>query len=294
MNEASRGVWGWAAALALLVSMGFSWRLLSLACSAGDPAGRFGRGRACSPRSAGRPEFAFGFRNVLADVAWLEAVQVAGNRKMTPAEYDRLYDLLNVVANFDPKFEMPYLLGRARPRRVAASRAESSAGSRAGQGAVPGRLALPLLHGVHALLLPRRRGGRGRGDGGGGAVAGEPGLPAGSRDPDAVGGEGTGGRAGRCWRRSSGRRATPRDGRCWSAGSGKSTVERDLQALERAVEKYREKTGAVPARSVRISSGRGSSRGSRWNPTAGATCSTPGGKVRSDRVAQRLRVFQKK
>jgi len=30
MNEASRGAWGWAAALALLVSTGFSWRLLHL------------------------------------------------------------------------------------------------------------------------------------------------------------------------------------------------------------------------------------------------------------------------
>ena len=30
---------------------------------------------------------------------------------MTPAEYDRLYALLNVEADLDPKFEMPYLLG---------------------------------------------------------------------------------------------------------------------------------------------------------------------------------------
>ena len=58
-----------------------------------------------------RPEFSFGFRNVLADVVWLEAVQSAGNRKMTRWDYDRLYEQLDVVANFDPKFEIPYLLG---------------------------------------------------------------------------------------------------------------------------------------------------------------------------------------
>src|SRR5450759_4578973 len=110
MNEALRGVWGWAAAFALLVSMGFSWRLLPL--GALPESGRQVRIAPGLFASVSRkPEFAFGFRNVLADVAWLEAVQVAGNLKMAPADYDRLYDLLNVEANFDPKFDIPYLLG---------------------------------------------------------------------------------------------------------------------------------------------------------------------------------------
>jgi len=30
---------------------------------------------------------------------------------MAFADYDRLYELLNVEANFDPKFDIPYLLG---------------------------------------------------------------------------------------------------------------------------------------------------------------------------------------
>jgi len=30
---------------------------------------------------------------------------------MTHWDYDRLYELLVVVSNFDPKFEIPYLLG---------------------------------------------------------------------------------------------------------------------------------------------------------------------------------------
>ena len=83
MNEASRGVWGWVSAFALLVSIGFSWRLL--------PVRSFPGNRAEGPERTGllaaisqRPEFAFGFRNVLADIAWLEAVQVAGNLEDDP------------------------------------------------------------------------------------------------------------------------------------------------------------------------------------------------------------------
>lgn len=57
------------------------------------------------------PAFAFGFRNFLGDLAWLQAVQVSGERKMTPAHYDRLYLLLQAVGNLDPRFVLPYLLG---------------------------------------------------------------------------------------------------------------------------------------------------------------------------------------
>jgi hypothetical protein len=58
-----------------------------------------------------RPEFGIGFRNLLGDIAWLEAVQVSGNRKMTRGEYDRLAGLLATVVRFDPRFVVPYLLG---------------------------------------------------------------------------------------------------------------------------------------------------------------------------------------
>jgi len=57
------------------------------------------------------PAFAFGFRNFLGDLAWLGAVQVAGSRKMTPGDYDRLYILIKTVGNFDPRFVVPYLMG---------------------------------------------------------------------------------------------------------------------------------------------------------------------------------------
>ena len=98
MNEASRGAWGWMAAVGLLVSMGMSWRLLP----PGDVPESGLRVRDVPGlliAVSRRPEFAFGFRNVLADVVWLQAIQVAGNRKLTPTEYDRLYVLLNVEAD---------------------------------------------------------------------------------------------------------------------------------------------------------------------------------------------------
>jgi len=56
-----------------------------------------------------RPVLALGFRNILADVAWLEAVQVSGNRKLHRADYDRLVELLETVFGFDPHFLVPYL-----------------------------------------------------------------------------------------------------------------------------------------------------------------------------------------
>lgn len=57
------------------------------------------------------PSLAIGFRNACADLVWLGAIQVAGNRKMASADYDRLALLLDTAANFDPRFETIYLLG---------------------------------------------------------------------------------------------------------------------------------------------------------------------------------------
>ncbi len=58
-----------------------------------------------------RPALSFGFRNFLADVAWLEAVQVAAGRNLRRADYDRLVELLETVFGFDPRFLVPYLFG---------------------------------------------------------------------------------------------------------------------------------------------------------------------------------------
>jgi len=58
-----------------------------------------------------RPAFAFGFRNFLGDLAWLQAVQAAGSRRMSRRDYDRLAVLIGIVGNLDPRFVVPYLLG---------------------------------------------------------------------------------------------------------------------------------------------------------------------------------------
>ena len=71
------------------------------------------------------------------------------------------------------------------------------------------------------------------------------------------------------------------------------TVERDLQTLERAVETYREKTGAVPE-SLPDLVREGILERIPPEPNGGKYILDRGGKVRSDRVAQRLQVFQQR
>ncbi len=58
-----------------------------------------------------KPAFSFGFRNFLADLSWLQAVQVAGARRMTGGDYDKLDRLVRTVNNLDPRFDIPYFLG---------------------------------------------------------------------------------------------------------------------------------------------------------------------------------------
>ncbi|MBP2677737.1 MAG: hypothetical protein H6Q82_802 [Deltaproteobacteria bacterium] len=58
-----------------------------------------------------RPALSFGFQNLLADIAWLDAVQVSGNLRMKRDDFDRLSDLLSTMIRFDPRFKVPYLLG---------------------------------------------------------------------------------------------------------------------------------------------------------------------------------------
>lgn len=62
-------------------------------------------------RISRHPAFTFGFRNVLADTAWLQAVQVSGSPRMSRADYDRLDFLLRIVGDLDSRFDVPFLLG---------------------------------------------------------------------------------------------------------------------------------------------------------------------------------------
>jgi hypothetical protein len=291
MNEASRGVWGWAAAFTLLGSMILSWLLLplrSLPGSVREVRERTGLLAAASRR----PEFAFGFRNVLSDVAWLEAVQVTGNRKMTRWDYDRLYELLEVVSNFDPKFEIPYLLGglvlgESTPH---AQKALHVLGR--GKEQYPDDWRFPFYMGfTHYFSL-------------GDVVAGGRVMAEAARLPGSP--AYLPGLASRML--SEARKAEvaiallapivrqesdPARRAVLERRIREVTVERDLQALERAVETYREKTGGVPE-SLPDLVREGILEGIPPEPNGGRYVIDRGGKVRSDRVAQRLQVFQKK
>jgi hypothetical protein len=238
-----------------------------------------------------KPEFAFGFRNVLADVAWLEAVQVTGNRKMTFWEYDRLYDLLGVVSNFDPKFEIPYLLGglvlgESTPH---AQKALQVLGR--GKEQYPADWRFPFYMGfTHYFSL-------GDGIAGGRAMAEAarlPGSPAylpglasrmlsEAREPES---------ALKLLEPIVQQESDPVRKAVLERKIREVTVERDLQALERAVDLYREKVGAVP-RALSDLVRAGILSGIPEEPNGGRYLMEPGGKVRSDRVAERLQVFQK-
>jgi hypothetical protein len=291
MNEASRGVWGWAAALALLVSMGFSWRLLPLRSLPGSERQVQERTGLLSAVSR-RPEFAFGFRNVLADIVWLQAVQVAGNRKLIPTEYDRLYALLNVEADLDPKFEMPYLLGGLVLGESTSHAQKALHVLGRGKEQYPADWRFPFYMGfTHYFSL-------GDAVAGGGAMAEAarlPGSPAylpglasrmlsEAREP-----EGALALLAPIVRQES----DPARRAVLERRIREVTVERDLQALEAAVDRYREKLGAPPG-DLSALVREGILPSIPEEPSGGNYILERGGKVRSDRDPQRLRVFQKK
>ena len=291
MNEVSRAAWGWMAALGLLVSMGMSWRLLPLR-DLPDSGQQVREVPGLLMAVSRRPEFAFGFRNVMADVVWLQAVQVAGNRKMTPTEYDRLYALLNVEADLDPKFEMPYFLGGLVLGESPQHGMEALRVFERGKVTHPADWRFPFYIGfTHYFSL-------GDALAGGEAMAEAarlPGSPAylpglasrmltEAREPEA---------ALALLETITRQENDPVRRSVLERRIREVVVERDLLALERAVERYREKTGVAPG-DLSALVREGILEGIPPEPNGGRYVIDRGGKVRSDRVAQRLRVFQKK
>ena len=291
MNEASRGVWGLMAVFGLLVSVGMSWRLLP--SRALPETGREVRERqGLLAAISQRPSFSFGFRNVLSDVVWLEAVQVAGNRKMTREDYDRLYELLGVVSNFDPKFEIPYLLGGLVLGESQDHGREASRVLGRGKKEFPLDWRFPFYIGfTHYFSL-------------GDAVAGGRAMAEAARLPGSP--SYLPGLASRMLSEARAPEAALRllepivlqesdlaRRAVLERRMREVTVERDLQSLERAVERYREITGIVPGDLYALVR-EGILTAIPPEPNGGKYVMERGGKVRSDRISQRLRVFQKK
>jgi hypothetical protein len=291
MNETSRKAWGSAAFFAVLGSMIFSWRLLSLCVLPEIGGARIERPGLLAAIS-NRPSWSFGFRNLLADVTWMEAIQVAGNRKMTRWDYDRLYDLLNVVANFDPKFEIPYILGGLILGESPDHGREALRVLGRGKAEFPRDWRFPFYMGfTHYFAL-------GDAIAAGGEMADAarlPGSPAylpglasrmlsEARAPEA---------ALKILEPILRQESDPTRREVLERRIREVTVVRDLQELEKAVESYREKFGVVPQELSDLVRA-GILSGIPEEPNGGRYLMEPGGKVRSDRVLQRLRVFQSK
>ena len=239
------------------------------------------------------PEFAFGFRNLLGDIVWLEAVQVSGNRKMTRDDYDRLSDLLSTVVRFDPRFAVPYLLGGIvlgdSPDHAGAALDLLARGERQ----FPSEWRFPFYTGyIHYFSL-------GNPEEGGTALlraARIPGSPPyfpllasrmlseGHRPATALA----------FLQGMTERETDPRRKASLEERIRRVIVERDLQSMERAIGEYTSRVGAPPGKLADLVQF-GMLARIPEEPYGGRYLLTPGGGVRSDRAPQeRLQVLRKR
>jgi hypothetical protein len=238
------------------------------------------------------PSYSFGFGNILADVVWLEAVQVSGNLQMTREDYDRLYKLLNVAANFDPKFEIPYLLGGLILGESPLHGREALKVFDRGKGTHPDDWRFPFYVGYtnYFSLGDPEAGGKAMLEASRlpGSPAYLPGLASRmfseARNPGA---------ALALLAQIVRQESDPSRRAVLERKIREVAVERDLQLLEKAVERYRENRGTIPAALSDLVR-EGILPSIPEEPNGGKYLLEPEGKVRSDRVSQRLRVFHSK
>ncbi len=210
-----------------------------------------------------------------------------------PAEdYDRLFRLLNAVANYDPRFEIPYLLGGLILGESPFHGREALAILERGRERYPGHWRFHYYIGfTHYFSLGNPvEGGRAMME-----AARQPGSPAylaglgtrmlaEGRDPEAA----------LAFLTTMEREETDDARReVLRRRIRDVTVERDVQALERAVASYREARGRPPAELADLVRS-GLMAGIPQEPNGGAYHIQVDGTVRSDRVKDRLKVFQKR
>lgn len=237
------------------------------------------------------PAFAFGFRNVLGDLAWLSAVQVAGSRRMTPEHYDRLYVHLQTATNFDPRFVVPYILGGMvlgdSPGHVREALDILDRGARNH----PADWRFPFYIGYTRYFSL------------GDPLEGAKALEEAARLPESppylpllaarMFAEGRAPETALAFLGRMVREETdPARLEILNRRIGEVIVEQDIQALERAVAAYKDATGDLP-RALSELVRAGLLRSIPEEPHGGRYLLSPDGSVASDRVTARLKVFRK-
>lgn len=236
-----------------------------------------------------RPVFAFGFRNFLGDLAWLQAVQAAGSSRMSRGSYDRLAVLIRIVGNLDPRFVVPYLLGGLilgdSPDHVG----EALDILEKGRNNHPADWRFPFYTGyIRYFSL-------------GDPLEGGNALMAASRIPGSppyltllatrMLSEGKKPETALAFLQGMVREETdPARLEILRRRMGEVIVERDIQFLERAVDAYRQNTGEAPATLTDLLRS-GVISGIPVEPHGGKYLLHPDGTVSSDRVTGRLKVF---
>ncbi len=290
-TAASIVLWG-LPALFLALSAPLSSRIVHkrlLAVRAGTP----GEGRASLFFELSRnPAFAFGFRNFLGDLAWLGAVQIAGTPKLAPGDYDRLYNLIRAVSNFDPRFVVPYILGGMilgeSPRHIH----EAMDVLRQGMEAHPDDWRFPFYIGyTHYFSL-------------GDPLEGARAIETAARIPGSppylpllasrMFTEGRAPETALSFLAEMVREETdPARLEILHKRMREVIVERDIQILEKSVVAYRDRTGILPASLADLVRA-GLIRKIPAEPHGGAYTLAPDGTVRSTRMTSRLKVFRKR
>lgn len=238
------------------------------------------------------PAFAFGFQNFLGDLAWLEAVQIAGTMNIAPGDYDRLYVLLRTVGNFDPRFVVPYILGGmilgGSPQHVQ----EAMDILRRGKESLPDDWRFPFYIGyTHYFSL-------------GDSLEGARALEAAARIPGSppylpllasrMYTEGRAPETALSFLAKMVREETdPARIEILQKRMREVIVERDILALENAVAMYRDRRGTPPASLAELVR-EGVIGKIPAEPHGGTYVLAPDGTISSDHVKTRLKVFRKR
>jgi len=282
--------WWFAPAFFIAVAAFLSSQILAVRTLAGREMEGAGPRAGLKFEISRRPFLSFGFRNFLADLVWLEAVQVSGSRKMATGDYDRLYLLIRTVINYDPRFVVPYILGGLLVGDSPSHVQEALEILQRGRENHPRDWRLPFYIGYLRYFVL------------GDPVAGGESLSEAARIPGSPAylpflaarmlSEGRKPETAMAFLSAMMRHETdPAQREILERRMKEVIVERDIQDLERAAEEYRDKTGTWPETLSDLVTAGVRAR-IPVEPNGGKYHLTLGGKVRSNKAVKRLKVFR--